>query len=104
MLDQHGRKLPDDVCDELQNLGELHVGLAQQAGVHMVPKHHYVRHMAAQLKRKGNPRFYNVYWDESINGVIAGVAATTHRARFERMVFRKFGYMSDRGAPSFVGV
>eukprot|EP00959_Pyramimonas_sp_CCMP1952_P415681 8709658-Pyramimonas_sp.AAC.1 len=65
----------------------------------MHPKHHLFRHLAAHICRKGNPRYYNTYWDESINGVIAKIANTTHRARFERMVFRKYGYFKTEGPP-----
>ena len=99
IIDSQPRKLSDAVCSELQTLAELHVGLAEAAGIPMLPKHHMFRHLAAQLYRKGNPRYYNTYWDESTNAVIANVAATTHRARFERMVFRKYGYLSTEGPP-----
>ena len=99
IIDNQPRTLSDAVCAELQTLAELHVGLAEAAGVPMYPKHHMFRHLAAQLYRKGNPRYYNTYWDEHTNAVIADVAATTHRASFERMVFRKYGYLASPGLP-----
>ncbi len=93
LLLEHGRKVPDDVCDELNQLCVLHCNLLESAHVHILPKHHFFRHMAQLIRRKGNPRYYNCYVDESMNGTIALVCNTTHRARFERVVFRKFGYM-----------
>ena len=85
------------MCKDIQNITDLHVALAKDAGVPMYPKHHLFRHLAAEICRKGNPRFYSTYHDESVNGVIANIAATTHRARLERMTFRKYGYLTTEG-------
>eukprot|EP00959_Pyramimonas_sp_CCMP1952_P074958 1566455-Pyramimonas_sp.AAC.1 len=98
ILDDQPRKIPDNVCKQLQELAELHVGLAESCGIPMYPKHHLFRHLAAQICRKGNPRYYNTYWDETVNGVIKQIASSCHRARFERMVFRKCGYLKTEGA------
>eukprot|EP00959_Pyramimonas_sp_CCMP1952_P213237 4461734-Pyramimonas_sp.AAC.1 len=98
-LDSEPRHIPVNTCKKLQDLADLHVGLCEQAGVNMYPKHHMFRHLAAQIRRKGNPRYYNTYWDESVNGVVADLANTTHRARFERMTFRKYGYLKSEGPP-----
>eukprot|EP00959_Pyramimonas_sp_CCMP1952_P364535 7633710-Pyramimonas_sp.AAC.1 len=65
ILDSQPRNIPIDVCKELQSLADLHVGLAEQSGVTMYPKHHLFRHLAAHICRKGNPRYYNTYWDET---------------------------------------
>ena len=97
ILEHETRKVSDELCGELNNLCMMHCSLASAAGVQMMPKHHMFRHMADMIKRKGNPKYYHVYLDESLNGKISKIASTTHRARFERMVFRKFGLLESRG-------
>ena len=45
----------------------------------LLPKCHMMYHMIQRAVRKGNPRMYSTYIDESLNGVIARVCRSVHR-------------------------
>jgi hypothetical protein len=91
----HERFVPPHLCDELEGYAALHCQLAIDAGIGALPKHHAFRHLTEDIRRKGDPRHYHTYCDESLNGLIAKIASSCHRARFERMIFRKWGYLQS---------
>eukprot|EP00959_Pyramimonas_sp_CCMP1952_P463499 9485050-Pyramimonas_sp.AAC.1 len=94
LLEKQPRKVPADVCDDLEAFAAMHCNLAGLGGVPILPKHHLFRHLTEMIRVKGSPHYYHTYIDEGMNGVVASIAASTHRARFERMVFRKWGYLA----------
>ena len=75
-----------------------HVMMFQRAGGHTLPKHHLVVHGLLRISFQGNPRGYTTYHDEHLNGIIARIAHSSHRATFAETVFRKFALLSQAGS------
>ena len=67
--------------------------LFDRAGGKLTPKFHLMIHLIQQCGVRGNPRFYPTYRDESINGVIAKLARSSHRSTFADTVHAKFGVL-----------
>ena len=55
----------------------------------LTPKCHLMFHQLLEVDRKGNPRFYHSYNDESFNGLIAKMARSCHRSCWAEMIFSK---------------
>eukprot|EP00974_Lingulodinium_polyedra_P052234 5025585-Lingulodinium_polyedra.AAC.1 len=49
---------------------------------------------------KGNRRLYSTYADESFNGVLKGVAQSTHPRHFSRRILAKYRVMRVRAGPN----
>ena len=64
-----------------------------RAGLALLPKCHMMYHMIQRAVRKGNPRMYSTYIDESLNGVIARVCRSVHRRGWALEVYRKLAMM-----------
>ena len=69
------------------------VHLYHRGGGDLKPKHHQLVHMLQKCNRHGNPRFYQTYRDESLNGLIAKIAASCHFNSFQSVVHFKFAIM-----------
>ena len=67
-----------------------HMSLYAKAGGIVTPKFHYMVHCLQRISRRGNPRFYHTYRDESMNGVIARIAKCSHRLSFALVVLKKY--------------
>ena len=66
------------------------VTLYLQAGGEVTPKVHLMYHLILESERKGNPKFYQTYHDETMNGIVAKIAASCHRLTWARSIMRKF--------------
>ena len=66
-----------------------HVAFYQDAGGHMVYKHHGAIHMALNAQWQGNPRHVSTYEDESENGVCARIGLRAHGLTFAKSVFER---------------
>eukprot|EP00969_Alexandrium_andersonii_P220983 9759831-Alexandrium_andersonii.AAC.1 len=62
-------------CQKLMDCCKRHVSLLQRASVPLAPKHHLWAHMTMMSLRRGNPRWYSTFLDESLNAVVARIAA-----------------------------
>ena len=67
-----------------------HVNFYTRAGGKLTPKHHLMVHMIQRIGRRGNPRFYATYRDESLNGIIGNIAKTSHRLTFCQTIHNKY--------------
>ena len=70
-----------------------HCTLFQRGCGACVPKHHFCLHMGRKIPINGSPLYCSTYPDESLNGVIAAVARTSHRLTFASTVFAKWRYL-----------
>lgn len=100
VLAAHKRNVSEEVCQTLMNSYTRFVTLSERAGMPKIPKCHLMMHMLQRAVKKGNPRWYSTYRDESLNGIIGKVAASVHPRVFamsaltkihigERLAFKK---------------
>ena len=76
-----------------------HVTLYQRAGGILKPKHHMMFHCILDSSWKGAPSLWATFRDESLNGVIAGIARSCHRNRFGEVVRFKFAALQAMAGP-----
>jgi hypothetical protein len=93
-------ELTRDQRQQLLNDYTHHVTLYHRAGGLLKPKHHMMFHMILDSSWKGAPSLYATFRDESLNGVIAGIARSCHRNRFGEVVHFKFSALQAMAAPS----
>ena len=84
------RVVPAETCKQLLQLALRRNVLAMHCGVLRKPKHHLFIEMTLSIPYKGNPRFYQCYFDEGPNDAVAKIAATCRRHTFEKRLFAKF--------------
>ena len=87
---------------ELLNDYTHHVSLYHRAGGKLKPKHHMMFHMILGSSWKGAPSLYATFRDESLNGVIAGIARSCHRNRFGEIIHFKFSALQSLIGPDAV--
>ena len=87
---------------ELLNDYTHHVSLYHRAGGKLKPKHHMMFHMILDSSWKGAPSLYATFRDESLNGVIAGIARSCHRKRFGEIIHFKFSALQSLIGPDAV--
>jgi hypothetical protein len=75
---------------QLLNDYTQHVVLFTRAGGSLIPKHHKIFHLILDVSWKGSPSLYATFRDESLNGIIAGIAKSCHRNRFGEVIHFKF--------------
>ena len=92
ILDCNPMKLSEAEITNLLECGKRHLLLLEEAGVPYTPKHHLFLHMTVRTARKGNPRFYATFLDESLNGKIAKICRSCHRSKIQGRVFVKYGH------------
>ena len=90
ILKQHGSRLPPDVPQRLLDLCKKYLLLMQKAGCHNYPKHHLWCHMTLRSSFLGNPRSYGTFADESANGDMAKIAASSHRSTWATKSYFKY--------------
>lgn len=83
----------NDMFDSYLSFGILF----ERAGGDIKPKFHLLLHCFASSFEKGNPRYYTTYQDESLNGVIAGIAASSHRRNWQATIHRKINMLTALG-------
>jgi hypothetical protein len=89
-----------DQRQQLLNDYTHHCTLYFRAGGLLKPKHHQLFHMILDSSWKGHPSLYATFRDESLNGVIAGIARSCHRNSFAEVVHFKFSALQAMAAPS----
>ena len=90
ILKQHGSRLPPHVPQRLLDLCKKYLLLMQKAGCHNYPKHHLWCHMTLRSSFLGNPRSYGTFADESANGDMAKIAASSHRSTWVTKSYFKY--------------
>ncbi len=80
-------KLPWATCNRLMYLCLRHLHLMEFTGQRFQPKAHMFVHMTQKCVVQGNPRAYSCFLDESLNLVLAGMAASSHRCQWEQGLF-----------------
>ena len=95
VLSSNPRQLSTDAIMRLINLTHRHLEMAERAQIQEKAKHHLFLHLTYRIATLGNPRFYSCYHDESINKVLARIAASCYRHTFERRLFSKHAYLEN---------
>ena len=72
-----------------------HVNFYSRAGGQLTPKHHLMVHMIQRIGRRGNPRFYATYRDESLNGIIGNIAKYAHRLTFCQTIHFRYALLQE---------
>ena len=68
-----------------------------RAGGTIKPKVHLMWHMVDRTCMLGNPKYYSTYKDESVNGTIARIAHSCHRAKWNHTVHIKYFALEKMG-------
>lgn len=89
-MKEAGRRMDEGMQRRMLASYLRHMVLYNRGGGHVVIKHHYMVHMIQKVAARGNPRYYHTYKDESMNGIIARMARTSHRATFSATVLKKY--------------
>ena len=95
LLDSYDRYIPREGRLELWKTYMQFLSLYQRSGGAFVGKHHQMMHLLHRIYRRGNPRHYGTYKDESLNGVIAKIARSCHRSSFGLSVHMKFNILQQ---------
>ena len=72
-----------------------HLMLLRSADVPFIPEHHMVAHMTAEIPRRGNPRFYSTFMEETLNRTIATVANHSHPSRWEERIYQRLDLQGE---------
>jgi hypothetical protein len=91
--------MPLDTQQQLLNDYAHHVNLYYRAGGILRPKHHMMFHLILDSSKKGRPSLWATFRDESLNGVIAGIARSCHRNRFGEVIHFKFSALQAIARP-----
>lgn len=86
----NGRNMPRPEIQRMFDSAVAHNKFYQQAGGDMMPKHHTFPHLVRQTLKVGNPRFRTTYRNESLNGTVAVLSRSVHRAVFVYAILQKF--------------
>jgi hypothetical protein len=78
-----------ETCNRLMFLCLKHLSHMKDIGQDFMPKAHMFVHLTQRAARCGNPRMYSCFCDETLNLVIAGMAASSHRANWENGIFQR---------------
>ena len=78
------------------------VSLCMSLDISPKPKFHMLYHMILSSLHRGAPKTYQTYNDESINGVVANIAAGCHRATWQETVFTKADLLKALGRQQFM--
>lgn len=97
LLGELPRRIDHGQRHELLAAYMSHVTLFARAGAALKPKAHAMIHMIQRALELGSPRYYHTYRDESLNRVIANIAASSHRMLFATSIFAKFAVMQELG-------
>lgn len=93
LLADNTRDLSAEVIDSMMSSYRHFAVMYDRAGGHLTPKHHIMLHMIQRAGWHGNPRYYMTYRDESLNGVVARIAASCHRRSWDVNVHRKLNHL-----------
>ena len=95
LLESNPRSMGRPQREALWNAYIKHVTLYLRAGGSFMPKHHLMLHLLKRVFRRGNPKCYGTYKDESLNGVIARIARSCHRSCFGLSVHLKYSILQQ---------
>jgi hypothetical protein len=82
--------MPETDRQKLFSTYVRHVSLFNRAGGVFLPKHHMMMHLIWKTGTMGHPSLWATFRDESLNGVVARIARSCHRAAFNQAVHIKF--------------
>jgi hypothetical protein len=74
--------------------------LMHVASGNLLPKSHALVHMAQNADFHGNPKGHSTFHDESVNGLVKKIAASSHRSTFAHTVLTKLHILRCNSAPS----
>ena len=77
-----------------------HVTMFRRGGGCLLPKHHLMVHLIQQCRSLGAPWLRATYFDESLNGVIARIARSSHRNTFSETIHYKYAALQELAGPS----
>lgn len=97
-----GRKMTNAQVNRLTLLSREHNKLAMAADVKLLPKHHLFQHAAEQAARKGGPKYYSTWLDESVNSELSKVARACHRETFTRKALQRYAALDQYGSGSLM--
>ena len=86
----HGRVMPQSAIQGMFDAAIRHIKLFDSVGGQLLPKHHLWLHMIAQTSYLGNPRCRSTYQNESLNGIVARMCHSCHRATFCISTLQKY--------------
>eukprot|EP00959_Pyramimonas_sp_CCMP1952_P299712 6268890-Pyramimonas_sp.AAC.1 len=96
-----GPRLTDEETHEFMATFKEHVSALRDAAVKFKPKHHLWCHLTLLAGRNGNPKYHSCFLDESLNGVVAVVAKSSHALNWERHVFSRLRLEPKVNADSY---
>lgn len=89
------RVLDANTRSHLLDLARTHILKYQQAGCHMVYKHHALIHLIRSSGFHGNPCFFSTYQDETENGDCAKICGSVHVDKFSEATLGKLLLLED---------
>ena len=95
VMASHPRAIDETVCGQLFQHYDKFICLCKEAGMHLMPKSHMMYHLLQRAIRKGNPRMYSTYIDESLNGQIARICRFVHRRNWALSLYEKLAMMDS---------
>ena len=101
ILRNEGRAMTTRGKMRLMHHGVNHILAYQNAGGHMVPKHHAFVHLTRGILFSGNPRFTSTYEDEHENGVVGQIALRVHGTTFTSSVFERLEVLDTLLSPEY---
>ena len=72
------------------NAVKIHIANLEGMGIGFKPKHHMLMEHAAKLLKHGAPHLSGTWVDETRNGDLKPIAATSHRMVWHRRILRTF--------------
>jgi hypothetical protein len=100
ILNKHRcRKLETGVCQSLLDAYLRFLSFLERAGCTGTPKCHMNIHMCQRAVFQGNPKSYSTFENEDLNGIVAKVAASCHRASWQVMVHFKLNILTTLEEP-----
>ena len=94
--------VPEAQLQPLHEEMQRHLLMAEEAGVHFVPKHHQFAHTSHRVALMGNCRFYSTFVDESLNLLLRTAGQFAHRANQGLRIFQLFELQGRIGLGSFL--
>jgi len=72
-----------------------HVFFAEAAGIHIIPKHHLLLHLAQKAGYLGSPKKHSTYHDEHLNGIVGTMARHSSVLTFSTSLLRRYELLSS---------
>ena len=96
LLKELPRVVPRGGCQACLDACLRHLDMFQRAG-----GHHLYIHLTLRMQRSGNPRYHSTFLDETLNAMLAKVAAGSHRGRWDRRIQERLRLQARSGTSHF---